>query len=95
MFALATGVLTLAFDRLLTVGPLAVANWTAIAGPNQWVATSIGVEAGSPSAVTGTFVISAASPPGATVTYAPPPFDLLGATGTPAAAFTNFPITVF
>lgn len=86
--------LTLDWDRALEPGPLDLANWRLRYNNFRWDAISM--TAGLPAAhqSTGNFTNTGIpQPPGTALDYLPPPFDVRGVTGVPAAAFSDFPIT--
>ena len=94
--SIATRLFTITMDRPLSPGPLNSLNWGARAnlttGPQDWNPLAPPVPAGATVTFTGLNV--GVSLGGPDVTYDPPPFDLLGVTGTPAPAVRNFPLTV-
>lgn len=89
--ALATGVWSVTFDRQLEPGGLALGNWTFRATGFAFV-TDTAVAAGS--VVSGTSTQDAIDPGDDVANYAATPADVLGLTGLPAAAFTDFPLVV-
>lgn len=91
--ARAAGTWAVTFDRPLTAGALNAANWliTKPAGGGTVVATGASA---SGSVVSGTWVGGIGAPGTGSIEYAPPPFDVLSASGQPALAFSGFPLTV-
>lgn len=91
-----TKLFTITFDRPLTPGPVSAGNWVAEAnlttGPRNWNPLAQPVATGS--VVTFTGDDTGASLGGPTISFEPPPFDLLGVTGVPAAGFTDFPLSI-
>lgn len=81
---------TVFFDRLLTPGPTASANWRLRANGREWLPTS---PEASPGSVRFTVVIGGFAP-GNRVSYLATPPDVFGDTGTPVEPFIGFPVTV-
>ena len=86
--------LIVTFDRPLHPGPVNLGNWRVFTDNFRWAALTM--DAGAPAAnqVTGTMNTTIGAPPGSTVLYLPPPFDVLSVPGLPAAGFVDFPLTV-
>lgn len=79
------------FDGPLTAGPLDTANWFIRRLNQGWPTPSVAAAA---AAVTITLGAPGWPNPGFdSVSYRPPPFDLLSATGQPSAGFDHYPIT--
>ncbi len=89
--AFATGVWSVTFDKILTAGALAIANWTFRASDSLF-STDTAVAAGN--TVSGTSTEGFENAGADVVNYAAAPADVLNLTGQPAAAFTDFPLTV-
>ncbi len=87
------GELVVTFDRPLTAGPSAAANWevTDFAG-STFGGSAPGVIAGSTVTVPMVAMILKVGPIGTSDYLATPP-DVLGLTGVPAAAYQDFPTT--
>lgn len=76
------------FSRDLAAGMLDAGNWLARAGITPVAAASAEATGGSVVVIT---LVSAGA--FASVSYSPPPFDVVGAgDGTPADAFDDFPV---
>ena len=93
-FLVFAGVMVLHFDRALEPAILDKLNWEVHQG--GWAWSCAVARSGLPFAntVEGNFVKTALpAAPGTRVNYRPPPFDVTGTTGVPAAGFLNFPLT--
>lgn len=92
----ASQVFTITFDQPLTPATLSTAPWLAVAVlvtlERTWAPVSGPIASGS--AVTWTGFTTGPGVFGPVVHYTPPPADLFGANGLPAAAFSGFPLTV-
>lgn len=92
----ANGDVSVTFDRDLVVGPVAAINWAVRAnlGPMALNHTVVGIPQAAVRTVTfGTIPGGIAFPPlGVDYNAAPP--DVVSTLGIPAAAFSDFPITV-
>lgn len=86
-----TGAWSVTFDRLLTAATLAIANWTIRAADTIFDVTAASA-AGLLVSGTSDTGIEDAGPD--VISYAAAPADVLNLTGQPAAAFTDFPLTV-
>lgn len=69
--------------------PLDAANWTVIWAANVWTNVLVLVLGGN--VVVNRLAQAPAAPPDR-VSYAPPPFDVVGLDDVPAAAFVDFPV---
>lgn len=87
--------LILDFDRNLQQTLIDPLNWQLRYNNTLWNGTGLNAGLPAPNQVSGNFADSGIpQPPGTLLYYTPPPFDVLGPTGVPAAAFSDFPITV-
>lgn len=89
--AFATGAWSVTFDKILTAATLAAGNWTFVASDSEFTADTA-VAAGD--TVSGTATEGSEAPGPNIVNYAAAPADVLNLTGHPAAAFSDFPLTV-
>lgn len=89
--AFATGVWSVTFDKILTAGALAAGSWTFRASDSNFAADTA-VAAGN--TVSGASTEGSENAGADVVNYAATPADVLSLTGLPAAAFTDFPLTV-
>lgn len=86
-----TGDLTVQFDQPLQPGPTAAANWV-YHHPDAglFVGPAAGVVAGDTVTIARTLMVPGPDPP-TRCDYLAGPADVLGLTGIPAAAFSDFP----
>ena len=83
-------ILQVVFDRWLQTATLAASNWSMIFEGDRWVATEASSAAESVYCPMTSFN-SPGGPDG--VDYLASPPDVISALGTPAAAFSSFPLT--
>lgn len=92
----ASKVFVVTFSQALTPGVIDDLNWSAVANLTGsvliWKPMADPVVAGSTVTYTGIPSGSGFGPP--TISYNPPPFDLLSSFGTPVAEFNIFPLTI-
>ena len=89
--AFATGAWSVAFDKILTAGPLAAGNWDFRASDSLFTSDTA-VAAGN--TVSGTSTEGFENAGADIVNYAAAPPDVLNLTGQAAAAFSDFPLVV-
>lgn len=91
-YTLSTQSFTCVFDQQLTPGVLAQTNWTMKQAANNRIGAIVSAAGNTVSGTTGAHL---AGPLPNTIEYAMAPADVTSLlTGTPAAAFTNFPMDV-
>lgn len=93
-FLVFAGVMVLHFDRPLDPAILDKGNWMVHQGGFEWTCVLARSGLPFPNTVEGNFTKTGnPTGPGTSCGYDPPPFDVTGTTGTPAAGFVNFPLT--
>ena len=90
-FVAATNRWSVTFDSVLESGALDAGNWRIDIVGSQFTATTA---IASGKSVSGDSTLGGPGDPSDTVRYTPPPADVLGLNGVPAAAFSAFPVTV-
>jgi hypothetical protein len=96
--SLATKVFVVTFDRPLTPGVGDLFNWSATASLGAGLQAWVPQPASPPTAlgltVTWTGRVLGIPVPPPTISYDPPPFDIIGANGAPVALFHSFPLAI-
>jgi hypothetical protein len=82
------------FDRALVPGPIDPLNWTVHFGGTKYDGNTATAGFPAPHQVSVSMIAGFPPPaPGQRAYYNPPPFDVQGLNGVPAALFADFPIT--